>query len=86
MAKNVIVAMTTKNARKSVAIRALSANRIEPSIQPLKDANVDRVRNDELCLAMGNEDILIVWEYFSHFSPTRNAMQSEPRPVLRPQL
>lgn len=47
MAKNVIVAMTTKNAKKSVVILALSANQIEPSIQLLKDANVDRVRNDK---------------------------------------
>jgi hypothetical protein len=39
------VAMMTRSAKKSVVIHASSANRIEPSIQPLKDANVDQVRN-----------------------------------------
>lgn len=43
--RNVTAATMTKSAKKSVVIRALSANRIEPSIQLLKDANVDQVRN-----------------------------------------
>ncbi len=45
-ARNVIAATMTMSAKKSVVIRASSANRIEPSTRPLKDANVDQVRNE----------------------------------------